>query len=524
MHLDEATRAALADELTAAMPVEAPFFHAVPEEARRSSMVRILNLIHEGLANDFRAEPVRIFAFDVFRQRQAMGATMGDVLAVTYLVRRTVMRRLRQIATSVDEAFDIAEIVSSTIVELVTSATAVFQEQLDATVARVRELETSYQHFYEATPVMTYAIDAEGRITAVSDQWLEMLGYVREEVMGRSALDFVAEHKRQNALEVNIPRLIADGIVRDVPEQFVKKNGEMLDVLLSSVVVRGATAEISHTLTVLVDVTERLRAEQALRESEERYRCIVDLAPMAIVVHRAGKVVFANAKAAQMHGGTSPSDMIGKSPFDFIHPDDRPIVAERMRRMRDLGEEVPGAEEKFIRFDGSWFLGEVMARPVVFDGEPATQVLYTDITEQEQIKEALRRAEVQEQLLRTQEETLRALSAPIIPLGDGVVVIPLIGRITAERADTLLTSLAEGVVAQSARVTIIDVTGVPSVDEGVADALVRTAAAIRLLGARVILTGIQPAMARTLVERGADLGGIVTRGLLREGIAYATRR
>jgi rsbT co-antagonist protein RsbR len=524
MQLDEATRASLVDEITAAMPLEASFFRRVPEEMRRRSVTRIVALLQDGLASGFRVEPVRAFGLDTFKQRLEQGAVIGDILAIIYMLRRIVMKRLRQLATGVEEAMDAAEIVGTTLDTLVSMAAFVFQTQFDATLVRVRELEASYQHFYEATPTMAYVIDPEARITAVSDRWLEVLGYKRGDVIGRHVLEFVAESRRQHTLAGNMPPLMAEGMVQDIPEQFIKKDGALLDVLLSSVIVRDAAGGISHALTVLVDVTERLHAEQALRDSEERYRCIVDLAPMAIVVHRDERVVFANARAARLQGVASPSELIGRPALEFIHPDDRPAAVERIRLMHDHGEDVPPTDERFIRPDGSSFLAEVSARPIVFDGEPAIQVLYTDITEQEQIKAALHRAEVQGQLLRTQEETLRALAAPIIPLGEGVVVIPLIGRITAERADTLLTSLAEGVVSQSARVAIIDVTGVPVVDGGVAEALVRTASAIRLLGARVVLTGVQPAMARTLVELGVELGGIVTRGSLREGIAYATRR
>jgi rsbT co-antagonist protein RsbR len=131
---------------------------------------------------------------------------------------------------------------------------------------------------------------------------------------------------------------------------------------------------------------------------------------------------------------------------------------------------------------------------------------------------------VQAQVIAAQAETLRVLSTPLIPLGDGVVVMPLVGRITEERAAGLVARLAAGVVEQAARAAIVDVTGVPEADAGVAEALVRAARAVRLLGANVVLTGIHPSIARTLVELGVDLGGIATRGTLRDGIHYAYLR
>jgi anti-anti-sigma regulatory factor len=84
-----------------------------------------------------------------------------------------------------------------------------------------------------------------------------------------------------------------------------------------------------------------------------------------------------------------------------------------------------------------------------------------------------------------------------------------------------MDSLLQGIAANHAQIAIIDITGVPVVDSQVADALVRAARAVRLLGARVVLTGIRPEVAQTLVGLGIDLSGIVTRGSLQSGIAYA---
>lgn len=152
------------------------------------------------------------------------------------------------------------------------------------------------------------------------------------------------------------------------------------------------------------------------------------------------------------------------------------------------------------------------------------QTAILDITARKHAEEVRRVSEAQARLIEAQEEALRVLSTPIIPLGDGILVLPLIGRVTQERASRILSTLAEGVVAQSARVAIVDVTGVPEADAGVAEALVRVAQAIRLLGAEVVITGIQPPIARTLVELGEGFSRIATRATLRDGIEQASKR
>jgi anti-anti-sigma regulatory factor len=134
----------------------------------------------------------------------------------------------------------------------------------------------------------------------------------------------------------------------------------------------------------------------------------------------------------------------------------------------------------------------------------------------EQEREALR-----EQVIAAQESAIRELSSPLIPLADGLVVMPLVGAINGGRAAQIMETLLQGIVAQQARIAILDITGVKGVDETVANALLKAAQAANLLGTEVVLTGIGPDVARMLVAIGADLGTVKTRGTLQSAVAYA---
>lgn len=136
---------------------------------------------------------------------------------------------------------------------------------------------------------------------------------------------------------------------------------------------------------------------------------------------------------------------------------------------------------------------------------------------------ALYRRETEEHVLAAQREALRELSTPLIPITDEVVIMPLIGAIDSGRAQLVMETLLDGVAQQQARLVILDITGVPVVDSQVAQALIRAAQAVKLLGARVMLTGIQPQIAQTLVHLGVDLSGIQTQSSLQAGIAAALR-
>jgi ligand-binding sensor protein/anti-anti-sigma regulatory factor len=115
----------------------------------------------------------------------------------------------------------------------------------------------------------------------------------------------------------------------------------------------------------------------------------------------------------------------------------------------------------------------------------------------------------------------RELSSPVVPVFKGILVLPLIGSIDTRRAQQIMASLLEGIIAHQARVVIIDITGVPTVDTGVANHLIRTIQAAGLLGTESLLVGITPEVAQTIVQLGVDLSGIITRSDLQRGVEYA---
>lgn len=128
---------------------------------------------------------------------------------------------------------------------------------------------------------------------------------------------------------------------------------------------------------------------------------------------------------------------------------------------------------------------------------------------------------LRDELVRMQAARLAELSTPLIPVTNEIVIMPLIGTVDTERAGQVLASLSEGIVKTGARIAIIDITGVRAVDSHVASTLISAAQAVRLLGAEVVLTGIRPQVARTLVGLGINFDTLTTRSTLQRGIAYA---
>ncbi|AUX40347.1 hypothetical protein SOCE26_017470 [Sorangium cellulosum] len=266
-------------------------------------------------------------------------------------------------------------------------------------------------------------------------------------------------------------------------------------------------------------VAELELAERAWRERELAHLSLLDLIPQSIFRSDLdGRCVYANS-ALLASVGMSLEQLLGKTPFE-LYPRE---LAEKYRQddahLLKTGEAFETIEEHRVRTTGETIYVKVIKAPVRdLRGEiVGIQGIFWDVTSE---NTARRLSEER----RAHEEAVRELSTPLIPIADKVVVMPLIGTIDTNRANQVLETLLDGVVARQASVAILDITGVRDVDSGVADSLVRAARAVGLVGAQVVLTGINPSVAQTLVDLGVDLGSIVTSGTLQSGIRYALQQ
>ncbi len=126
----------------------------------------------------------------------------------------------------------------------------------------------------------------------------------------------------------------------------------------------------------------------------------------------------------------------------------------------------------------------------------------------------------QREVIERQQQVIHELSTPIIEVWDGVITVPLIGALDDSRTDEVMIRLLQHLSRTRSRYAILDLTGADVVDTHTADSLLRIVRAVRLLGARAVVSGIQPAVAQTMVQLGAELGGLVTRATLREALRF----
>jgi rsbT co-antagonist protein RsbR len=129
-----------------------------------------------------------------------------------------------------------------------------------------------------------------------------------------------------------------------------------------------------------------------------------------------------------------------------------------------------------------------------------------------------------EEVVARQQQEMLELSTPVVELWDGILALPLIGTLDSARTQVVMESLLEKIVSTGAGIAIIDITGVPTVDTLVAQHLLKTVAAARLMGAECIISGIRPQIAQTIVHLGVELQGVVTKATLADAFAIALER
>lgn len=187
-----------------------------------------------------------------------------------------------------------------------------------------------------------------------------------------------------------------------------------------------------------------------------------------------------------------------------------------------LGDHVVGViavqsyEREFAYDEGHMRILSTIARQAAVAYQNARTV-----AEMRRLNEDLQKTlATQEQLV----QTIRELSTPVVPLLEGIILLPLVGHIDSTRARQVMEQILNGVQEHRARIVILDITGVPVVDTMVAQALVQAAQAVHLLGAEAVLVGIMPEVAQTMVSLGIDLSVLVTRANLQSGLEYALER
>jgi rsbT co-antagonist protein RsbR len=261
-------------------------------------------------------------------------------------------------------------------------------------------------------------------------------------------------------------------------------------------------------------MTEAARAAHAARWNDAHYRTLVDsVTDYAIItLDSDGRIATWN-KGAERIIRYAPEEITGQNIALFFSPEH--LEAGVPRRHLELAARDGRFEDEGwrVRKDGTKFWASVMM--TALRDENGTLLgfgkVIRDMTAQKQAEATIAR----------QSQEILDVATPVVQIWDGVVAAPLIGALDRARTERFMERLLNKIVETNSPVALVDITGVPAIDTQTAQHLVETVTAVRLLGAQVVLTGVRPALAQTLVHLGIDLSQILTRSSLSAGLRVA---
>lgn len=234
----------------------------------------------------------------------------------------------------------------------------------------------------------------------------KMINRAGTEIFGRHVGEIVGHHWNeiippdQHAIVESAMRERRQGKSNRYKLELARPNGERRNVLVSGSPLFDS-GKMTGAMAVFTDITEHKRAEEALRESEERYRQLLEVMPIGVAVHAEGKIVFTNPSGAKLLGANSPDELAGRPIHDIVHPDGWEQARDRIGRMLAGEKDLYPTEDRYLRLDGTTIDVEVSAAPLMFQGKPAVQVVVSDITERKRA----------EQLLKTELQVLEKISS-----------------------------------------------------------------------------------------------------------------
>ena len=251
----------------------------------------------------------------------------------------------------------------------------------------LKKSELHYRTIFENTGTATLIFGEDTIVSLANSEFEKLSGYLKEEMeCKKSWIDLIAEEDLEMVRNYHSLRKInPDSVPQNYETKLINKQGDIKEVYMTVALIPNT----KNRVVSFLDITERKKTEESLKESENRYRKLLENCFDAVVIHSEGKLISANSTAIDLLGIKSPEKFINTSLINFVHPDYRKTVIERIKNMVE-NKAVPPIEEKFLRADGSSIDVEVLATGFTYNGENAVQVVFRDISRRKKIEKDIK--------------------------------------------------------------------------------------------------------------------------------------
>ena len=273
------------------------------------------------------------------------------------------------------------------------------------------QVEEKYRSLFDEAPVGYHEVDMEGYVKKVNQTESKMLGYSTEEMLGQPIWKFTADPEKVK--QVFKAKVTGDLSPGQAFERFYRrKDGTTFVVIAEDGLLKNSIGRIIGIRTTIQDITEHKRAEEALRESEEKYSAVVQQAKDGVLIIQDHLLRFVNKSMTDILG-YGPDEVENTSFIDYVAPESRAMVAGRVKA-RLAGENVPSTyEAKLVHKDGTIVDAELSACIIQYRGRPADVGIIRDITRRKRAEEALKKSEEQAKQLAQENAIMAAIGRTI---------------------------------------------------------------------------------------------------------------
>jgi rsbT co-antagonist protein RsbR len=370
-----------------------------------------------------------------------------------------------------------------------------------------------YQQMIDSiTDYEVIRLDENGVIASWHPGAEQLTGYTANEIVGRPvSVFYLPEDIAAGRLEQELRTAVESG--RCETEGYrVRKDGSRFWASVTVTPIRGRDGSMVGYVKIARDLSDRREQQLAALAVEQMLDAITDYE--VIRLDAQGYVQSWSPGAERLKGYTREEVLGHHLSMFYTEEDVRTGLAERELAIATREGRFEG-EGWRVRKDGSRFWATVTLGPIRDDsGELVGFVkVARDLTERRE----------QEQLVARQRDEILELSTPVIQVWDKVLVLPLIGTLDSLRAARLTEGLLERIARDQAEVVILDISGVPAIDTDVAQHLLKTVEAARLMGTVSVLSGVRPETAQAIVHLGIELAGLRSRNTLRDALQLALR-
>lgn len=284
---------------------------------------------------------------------------------------------------------------------------------------QIKESENRYRLLVESANEGISVAQGD-KLKFINPKLMELLGYTEEELLSIPFIELIHPDYRELIIDNYKKRINGEAVEKSYHVKVLNKDKTSRFCEFSAVKIEweGKPA----TMSFIIDITERKLTEDALKESEERYRDIVEFSPEAIIMHQDWTILYANPAAIKLLKANNINDLLGKSSFDLIHPDSRPMMMKRLKIHVKIGDFTPMTEATLLAIDGTPINAEVQSILVNYNGRPAIQASVRDITDRKNAKnEIIKAKELAEESDRLKSAFLANMSHEIRTPMNGIL-------------------------------------------------------------------------------------------------------